>query len=104
MVADDMATAGRAHELVDGPAVLPMNPAVGITEETDVHIGLVDGKEAVHSVLEPDNLSVSDPNYGVAEQLVPESRFCICAQVCIDHPAWVVLLNQVKVLKEPSVV
>jgi hypothetical protein len=104
VVANDMASSRYAHESIDGPTVFPVNPAVGIAEETDVHIGIVDCKEAVYGVLEPDNPSVADTYRRVPKQVVPVPRLCVSAQVCVHDPSRIVLLNQIQVLEESPMV
>ena len=62
------------HEIVNRPSILPMDTAVCVTEEADIHIRLVDRKETMDHVLGARDARVSDTNCRIGKQTIPECR------------------------------
>jgi hypothetical protein len=94
VVADNVAYISRLHETVDCPPILPMDAAVCVTEETDIHVGFVNRKETMNHVLGSRDARVSDANRPIGEQTVPECRLGVGSQIEIYDPPGVMGLDQ----------
>jgi hypothetical protein len=92
LVANDVPFVAHVQEPIDDTAVLSMHLTGGVAEETDVQVGLINGKEAEHSALEPCDDRVADLNHRVTCLIIPESTFDVRDQVGVDNPPGIVLL------------
>ena len=81
-----------------------MDTTVCISEETNIYIRLIDRIKAPYCVCKSCYTRESNPNVWQRLTVSNKRRIGVGSKIYIDDPSWVMMFDELNVLKESSVV